>query len=372
MALLSACTFDEITVPQTKPTIVVHAVLNPLALSQVVLLERTLTGAITVSDTTPFDPANPIATAGGIPVNGATVEIVDSTGRATRGVEDKTAGGGGTGVYRVTFTTTLRLGARYQLRIRTAEGEEITASTRIPRPDASSTGALTRTFNRDRDTLLIGWNRASLARTYVVRVESPFGPFFLFTDSTRLRLPGDARNLFSTNLNRLFVPGFRQDVIVAAVDSNFYDYYRTNNDPFTGAGIINRVSGGIGLFGAMISMTTGTLSVVADQTEPIEGRFRLTPAAADPAAPALLTLYLEAKSTRPDVPDALSGRYTTTGPGTRSDGIIGELSGSKVTLVFLANQLAQDTLDVFTGELSGNTLTGVYRRRNGVATFVRQ
>ena len=48
-------------------------------------------------------------------------------------------------------------------------------------------------------------------------------------------------------------PGFRQDVLVAAVDSNFYDYYRTNNDPFTGAGIISRLTGGLGLFGSLVS-----------------------------------------------------------------------------------------------------------------------
>ena len=92
------------------------------------------------------------------------------------------------------------------------------------------------------------------ARSYFVRVESPFGPFFLFTDSTAIRLTGDLRNIFAGDFQHVFIPGFRQDVFVGAVDSNFYDYYRTQNDPFTGAGIINRVNGGIGLFGSIVSI----------------------------------------------------------------------------------------------------------------------
>ena len=99
-----------------------------------------------------------------------------------------------------------------------------------------SVGGLSRTINRDHDTLFIQWNRTTAARSYMVRVESPFGPFFLFTDSTAVRLTPDLRNIFSNDFERVFIPGFRQDIVVGAVDSNFYDYYRTNNDPFTGPG----------------------------------------------------------------------------------------------------------------------------------------
>jgi len=257
--------------------------------------------------------------------------------------------------------------------VHTQEGEDVTAFTRIPQPVTTSTGALTRTFNRDHDTLTITWNKAVQTRSYAIRVESPFGPFFLFSDTTRFRLLGDARNLFSPDLQHVFIPGFRQDVMVAAVDSNFYDYYRTNNDPFTGSGIISRINGGIGLFGSLVSLSTGTLTTVADQTEPIEGRFRLTSTATDATATATITLYVESKSTRADVPDALSGRYSTVPPNGRSDGIIGQIvGGTHVTLAFLANQLATDTVDVFQGELVNGTITGSYRKREGGATFVKQ
>jgi hypothetical protein len=370
---LAACTLDEITVAKTNPMVVVHGVLNPASLSQVLLLERTLTGAINVRDSV-FDPTSPIASAGGVPVNGATAELIDSTGRVTRAVEDKAGQTGqGTGVYRFVLTTPLRPGARYQLHVRTVEGEDVTAETRLPAPVTSSTGALSRTFNRDHDTLNILWNSAKGARAYALRIESPFGPFFFFNDTTQFRITGDLRNLFSSDLQRVLVPGFRQDALVAAVDSNFYDYYRTQNDPFTGSGIINRIKGGIGLFGSMVTLTSGTLNVVADQTEPIEGFWRAQVAPPDGTLPLTLRLYIESESVRSDVPTAISGRYTTNPPNSRTDGIIGTLSGSRVSFAVLANQLASDTLDVFTGELNGNTIMGSYRRHATVsAVFVKQ
>lgn len=359
--------------PKTSPTLVVHGVLNPRAVSQVILLERTLTGTVSISDTV-FDVLDPIVSAGGIAVSGATVEVVDSTGKAVRGVEDRTVtpNGEGAGVYRVPIPgNALVLGAAYQLRVRTLQGEELTATTRIPGGPASPSGGITRVFNRDHDMLGVQWNAAPGARTYAVRIESPFGPFFLFTDSVSFRTTGDLRNLFSGSLEHVFVPGFRQDMLVAAVDANFYDYYRTNNDPFTGAGIISRVTGGLGLFGSMTTVSSGTISVTADQTEPIEGRFRLTPASVDQNTPTTLTLYVESPPARADQPAALSGHYLLGGSPVRGDGIVGTLRGPDVSLALLANQLSGDTVDVFVGELTGDTLRGAYQKGGRSAVFVR-
>jgi hypothetical protein len=368
-ALVSSCELDKVTVNKTTATVVVHGVLNANATTQVVLVERTLTGAVTIPEDVPFDGADPIVTGGGVPVSGATAEITDSTGRVFRGVEDKTltgSNGKGAGVYRFPLgPPALRLGMRYQLHIRTAEGEDVTAFTRVPRPLVATLGGLTRTFNRDRDTLLVFWNRVANARSYAVRVESPFGPFFLFTDSSRFLMTGELRNLFAGDLQRVFIPGFRQDILVTAVDSNFYDYYRTGNDPFTGSGIINRVVGGLGLWGSLVALNSGTLSVVANQTEPVEGRWNLTSSSTDPSIAVTLNLYVESKAARSDLPEALSGRYTTSPPGARSDAILGSRLGSTVTLTLLSNQLSGDTLDVFTGEMEGNTLTGSYNKRVG-------
>ncbi|MGE5101486.1 MAG: DUF4249 family protein [Deltaproteobacteria bacterium] len=377
LAFVGSCKLGEIAVGKTAPVIVVHSVLNPSFGSQVVLVERTLSGAVTIPDTS-FDPNNPIVTGGGVPVSGALVELIDSTGKSAQGVEDVSArtDGRGAGVYRISLgfngTQTLRLGMRYQLHIHTLEGDDVTAFTRVPAPDFTSSGGFTRTFNRDRDTLNVQWSPTPKTRSYAVRVESPFGPFFLFTDSTRFRMTGDLRNLFAGDLQRVFIPGFRQDMLVAAVDSNFYDYYRTNNDPFTGTGIISRVNGGLGLFGALVSLNSGTLTVVANQTEPIEARFRLISAGGTAATVASqFTLYVESKATRSDLPTALSGRYVAPAPTPHGDGILGQQLGSSITLALLANQLSGDTVDVFTGELRGDTLSGSYRKNGGTSVFLR-
>jgi hypothetical protein len=372
--LLAGCEFDKITVSKTVPTIVVHAVLNTSAPNQVVLVERTLTGTITVADTG-FNALDPIVSAGGDPVRGATVEILDSAGLAVAGVEDAAARADhrGAGVYRVPIGgATLHPGARYELRIR-ADSQTVTAFTRIPAPDVTSSGGLTRAFNRDHDTLNVTWRGTSTARAYAVRIESPFSPFFLFTDSTHVRITGDLRDLFASDFERVLIPGFRQDILVAAVDSNFYDYYRTGNDPFTGSGVISRVENGLGLFGSLVPLSSGTLTVTADQTEPIEGRFRLQTSSGDPSPPATqFTLYVESKAAKAGLADALSGRFNTSNPSPRTDGVLGTQLGSAVTLALLNNQRAGDTLDVFVGTLQGTTLTGTYRTHGGTATFVKQ
>jgi hypothetical protein len=371
-----SCEIGTITVPKTTPSIVVHAVLNANTSSQVVLVERTLTGAIPVHDSA-FNAADPIVSDGGIPVTGARVEIIDSVGVASLAVEDLavSTNGTGAGVYRVGVAGGLRLGGRYQLHIVTPQGEEVTAFTRVPFPEFASTGALSRTFNRDHDSLLVQWKRAAAARAYALRVESPFGPFFLFTDSLSFRMNGDLRNLFASDLPRVFIPGFRQDVLIAAVDSNFFDYYRTNNDPFTGSGIISRLNGALGLFGSMVTLNSGTLTVVADQTEPIEGRFRSTSATGDASTfISSVTLYIESPPANgaAEATTALSGRYTTVAPNGRTDGLIGRMTGNSVSFAVLANQLAGDTVDVFTGTLDGGTLSGKYKRRTGEVVFVKQ
>ena len=373
---LTSCEIGTITVPKTTPSIVVHAVLNANAPSQVILVERTLTGAIPVHDTT-FNAADPIVSDGGIPVTGARVEIIDSAGAVRPAVEDLSVStnGTGAGVYRVVLPGGVKLGARYQLHIVTPQGEQVTAFTRVPFPEFASTGALSRTFNRDHDSLLVQWRRAAAARAYALRIESPFGPFFLFTDSLSFRMNGDLRNLFASDLPRVFVPGFRQDVLIAAVDSNFFDYYRTNNDPFTGSGIISRLNGALGMFGSMVTLNSGTLTVVADQTEPIEGRYRVTSATGDATSfVSTITLYVESPPAKgaTDATTALSGRYTSAGPNPRTDGIIGRMNGNTVSFALLANQLAGDTVDVFTGTLSGGTLSGKYKRRTGEVVFVKQ
>jgi len=368
----SACAINEVNVPRTTSMLVVHGVLNTTANDQVVLLERSLSGTVRIRDTS-FNPAEPILSDGGIPVIGAAVSLLTPTGQTITAFEDRTVApsGTGAGVYRFRLPgSQLRTGERYQLLVRTAEGEQLSASTLIPGARIASPLTVS-SFNRSRDTLELKWAAIPKARSYAVRIESPFGPFFLFTDSLRLRLTGELRNLFADDLPRVFMPGFEQALLVAAVDSNFYDYYRTQNDPFTGSGIVSRVQGGIGFFGSLVTIMTRALDVTADRARPIEGRFVYLPNVAGAARTAAteVSLYVESASAKSGLPAALSGKYTV--PSLRTDGVLGTQLGETITLAFLANQSAYDTVAVFAGQLRGDTLVGAYRDRTGTAMFVK-
>jgi hypothetical protein len=372
LLILTACEIGEVNVPRSESFLVVHGVLNTTAPDQVVLLERSLIGAVDIK-TTNFNPAEPILSDGGVPVTGAAAALIGPDGRVVPGVEDRlvTPNGSGAGVYRFRINgASLVRGQRYRLQVVTREGETLNASTTIPggtTPPPTTIMAV----NRSKDAVTLDWAAVQGARSYALRVETPFGPFFLFTDSLHVRLTGELRNLFADDLPRVLIPGFDQGVLVAAADSNFYDYYRTQNDPFTGSGIISRVEGGAGLFGSLATVMTRVLNVTADQAQPIESRFvYLVTAGSARTLASELNLYVESPSPRSDVPAALSGKYIT--PLLRTDGILGSQSGNNVVLALLAGQSAFDTATVFTGVLRGDTLAGTYSDRSGSAVFIRR
>ena len=361
---LVACQFDEKTVAIQPSQVVVHAVLDPGSGVQQVLVERTLTGAVDVRDGERFDPEDPINSGGGIPIGDCVVTVTGPdgvligeesiaptrpfnyhTGRYILRLPTQTAGS----------PVTLRMGARYFLRVVTPEGSVVTGTTVLPIAFGAPDPRLD-AFNRDRDSLRLVWADAAGARSFLVRAESPFGPFLLFTDSNSVTLHGDLRNYFASSLERVFIPGFRQRVTVAAVDTNYFDYYRTRNDPFTGAGIINRLQGGIGVFGAAVTLAGRTIDVVQDVREPtLEGIWDV--ASSDNVGSGLVEIvriYVET----PGEPSALSGWF---GRGSSiAGGMVGSRTNGRIVLKFLANQAAVDTIAVFSGEQRGESIFGAF------------
>ena len=202
------------------------------------------------------------------------------------------------------------------------------------------------------------------ARSYAVRVESPFGPFFLFTDSTAIRLTGDLRNIFAGDLQRVFIPGFRQDIDRRGGGLELLRLLPHEQRSIHGLG--DHQSHQRRARNVRIDREPEHRHAHghADQTEPIEGRFRLTPTTNDQNTPTVFSLYVESKGARDDLPSSLTGRYTLGASTTRGDGIIGKFSGTAVSLALLANQLSGDTVDVFLGELEGDTIRGTYTRRS--------
>jgi len=330
-----------------------------------VLVERTLTGAVSVSDEQRFDPVDPINSGGGIPIGDCQVSVSGPDGVFIG--EEALAPGKPfnyhTGRYVLHLPTEpfgspvpLRTSGRYTLRVVTPEGSVVTGTTVLPYVFAV-TGTPTIPFNRDRDSLSLSWGSLAGARSYLLRVESPFGPFLLFTDSTHVTLKGDLRNYFASSLEHVFIPGFRQRVSVAAVDSNYFDYYRTRNDPFTGAGIINRLQGGIGLFGAAVSVAGRTLDVAQDSREPtLEGVWDVTEPDNAVVLVQALRLYVET----PGEPAALSGWFMPLNSPDARVGMVGTRSNGRIVLRMLANQSASDTVAVWSGVQRGDSLIGAF------------
>lgn len=357
-ALLAGCEFGKAVIPAPTPRIVVHAVLNAGAAEQVVLVESSLTGRVVIDDSLKFDPLDPIRTAGGEPITGAEVRLL--TGADTIGVAatETRVSGRGTGRYVVARAQlAVAPGGTYRLRIRTADGRVVTGRTTVPGAPGGWNADAARTrqplaFNRDRDSLHLAWAGAAGGRTYAVRVETPYGPWALFSDSTSFTLSGGLRNFLAAGLPNVFLPGFSQQLSITSVDQNFYDYNRSGNDPFGGSGLISSVSGGLGLFGSLVVLGTYDVATTRVDTAPIDARWTGTAASG-----AVVDLDLWVDDPGPNA-SAITGRQRTP-----RRYVLGIQSGETVRLATLVGSSSADTLAFFTGRLAGDSLVGTYDRR---------
>lgn len=372
--LLTACELERVAIPLTEAQLAMHAVLSATSSTQVVLLERTRTGTVAS-----YDLVDPVVSSA-LAESGAQVRLTTPDGQTLTAVEDNTVPanrGRGAGIYRFNLPgSALVRGAAYRLAITTASGQRLSAETVVP-GGASADVVQQRTFDRARDTVLVQWPASPGARSYFVRVETPFGPRWFFTDSTRIRLTGELRNLQAQGLPRVFIPGFPQAVTVSAVDSNYYDWFRTHNERLSAEGLIDRVSGGIGVFGSIVRVQFQEWQVVTPQVEPAAGFFRVVGTQLELSTTPYLNmeLYIESRAARSDQSDAISGRYMRRPYlgmiGCVTCGLLGSVKDGRVQLSLLTAWSARDTAEVFTGEIRGDTIVGSYRGF-GVIRFVKQ
>lgn len=378
LALLAACEIEKVEIPRTEAHVALHAVLSASAPNQVVLLERTRNG--TVAITAPaFEVPDPVLSDEGIAESDAVMTLTTPGGAMLVAREDAAARGDGKGrgIYRFALPgSALERGALYQLTVRTTRNEILGAETAVPLGDAAAS-ATERSFDRVRDTIVLEWPAAFGARSYFVRIETPFGPRSFFTDSTRVRLTGELRNIDAAGLPRVFIPGFPQAVTVSAVDSNYYDWFRTHSNAISGTGLINRVRGGIGVFGSLVRLRFDDLQVVAPQAEPEAGAYRFVGTPAEEASTPYLSLelYVESRSARSDQADALSGRAQRRPAlgqsGCLTCGVLGTARDGRIELALLNGWYARDTTDVLIGQIRGDTIVGSYRIAGGVVHFVK-
>jgi hypothetical protein len=359
---LAACGRDDALSPQRQPRPVVHAVLNPLVGGHSILLERTLTGRVPIRSGEPFDPDEPIQSAGGDPISFArvilsgphgTIEPVEATRIHPRGKGRGVyvfANGAGTGCPPPPAPCMkLFPGVRYELTVVTPEQQVMRGNVVIPSVVLPPPAIFPEPFDLDADTLGFSWRNVPGAKRFVVQVSTPYEPFVSFTDDTTIRLPGSLRHTNQRGLPLVFLPGFEQTVTIAAVDANYFDYYRSENDRFTGSGIINHLEGGSGVFGAFAPVVVRRYAVRAAEDESIEGEYA-------PGAPVFgsplerLQLYVAARA---GSARELSGAYTY--PGSRY-GVVGRLDGARVVLALLRNQSIRDTVMTFSGRVVGSEL----------------
>lgn len=377
LLLLAACEIEEVAVPRTEPKLALHAVLSVTAPGQAMLLERTRSGAVNLV-APPFELENPFVNDEGIAEPGALATMVTPSGATVIGHEDLTPGGSGAGIYRFALPGDLLVrNAPYRLTVVTTKGEQLTAETSVP-DGVAATYRDQRTFDRGGDALRLDWPRATGARAYLVRIETPYGPRIFFTQDTTVRLGGDLRNADISSLPHVFIPGFPQAITISAVDSNFYDWFRTHNDELSGTGLINRVGGGLGVFGSLVRLRFDSIEVVAAQTDPVAGIFDFvgTPAEQVSAPYTRVEIYVESKAARSDQSDVLSGRYARQmrlgDVGCPVCGLLGSRKGNNVQLVFLSDWFASDTAEILDGELRGDTIVGQYHAHGGIGRFVRR
>ena len=394
--LASGCT-DEPAAPEGGGSYpVVHAVMNPLRSSQNVLVEEALVGRVTPDTTLEYDPREPILTGGGAPVSHAQVRVIGPL--QIRGLVEQAfftappnnAGGvqgdgSGRGVYFFINATHpppavgqapapdvyMRIfpGDTLRLEISWPDGSHfVTGETHVPLLKPLPTEAPV-TFDRDGEPLVIelpGPAAALNAARYLVRVITPHGPMTFFTDSAQVRLSGSLVNIDAPGAPDVFVPGFTQLVEVAAVDRNFFDYYRSEAGGRAGTVQISHLSGAGGVFGAYTPIGRRTVHVTARQEAPGEGAFaRVVPV--DSVAlirPDTLDLYLSSGN-------RLTGLRRGGGATGIRGNLVGTLAGSEVRLALVSLASVRDTLATFTGQLQGDAIVGRFSFDSGDRTYAR-
>ncbi len=304
---LAACDLDEVTVPVGEEILVVHGIMRPdvpprFSGFQFIAVERAFSGArgrpgplinpITrdtihaARDTMAIPHGGELA----IPVKGATVEVVnldDAAGPCAGPVTFTDHGDDGV-YWSPLGCPSMRPGDRLALRVETLEGELVTGQTRIPGMDSATIAisgvvgtidpAQRFTINRDSDTLrVVAYARAGRLLQLEVRRQGDIRDFGtkLLADTTALTVPGDLINTFVLgDEDDVFRAGRDYVVTVAVTDTNYFDFVRSSNNEFTGRGFINRLTGGIGVFGSMVTATT-QVRAIAEIDDPREGRYRV-------------------------------------------------------------------------------------------------
>ena len=331
---IAGCELEDVAIPRGESIVVVSAVMRPDLPYQFVIVELSLDGRYYAegSSDIPIPPRGPL-----IPVENAYVAVAnldlpgDPCGNPMQFQPTPYAPTSPiAGIYWAPADCpTMRPGDRLQLTVETTDGRTVTGAARVPGMNgaflvvgddsvALGGGDSVMTFNRDRDTLRFGVD-AIAGRLLQLDVRrhgylTDFGTKAQF-DTTDFLLAGSALDLFVLGSgDEVFRGGRSYGVTLTLSDTNYFDFSRSSNNEFTGRGFINRLSGGIGVFGSAVAATSRVWAI-ADFDDPREGLYRITGTGDMQFVDAMLRVYVHRPTDSTDVSAFLEGSWFMPGSG---------------------------------------------------------
>ena len=341
VVLAGACTLTEVEIPLGETVVVVHAVVRPDHPSasygrQFVVVEKSLTGTIDY----PYELAGTVPVGGSppIPIEGTTV-YVTNLDFSTDECPDTTAFSSVSGDYRLAelpgvywsppYCPSMRAGDRLELVVETPEGDTVRGVTRLPGMEHSSftiagdslpfgTDTVV-TVNRDRDTIRVDVDPIAgrLLQIDMLRVGlldiipgwDEYTTARLLVDTVAVQLPGDLPDVFARGEGDDLLRAGRDYIMsVSLTDTNYYDFTRSRNNRYTGRGLLNRLSGGVGVFGSLVATST-KIHVIGDFDDPRDGVYQLRGTVQGVEVDATLTAYAYRSSDTTEMSAFLDGDW---------------------------------------------------------------
>ena len=365
-ALAAGCELAETVAPQLESRAVVHAVLNPLATQQLVIVEKTLRSLPLNAGQQP--PTRDAILGARVVVYGprqdSSVAVADAANAGVYRLSSVTIRDGSSGTAAPNVLR-IRPGERYRLRIDTPLGV-VTGETTVP--VSGPVDGARRTFNVDRDTLRLDISNVRNAAGFLLRHETRTNVMERYRTTLAPALvlplavvegdPDDQEWSFSFARGSV-LPGLAQNFVVVAIDSNYFRYYAAGFDPFGDDTRGNSLTGGVGMFGSVATVMSKTLDLTAEIDSPVEGAW--TADRSSLTMPLTLTLY-----SSPYFPRSITGLVSVTGRARSASGrnleAYGTITGS--------SGLSFEFVDP-TGATGGTSATGLLSSGTIVLTDVR-